>query len=279
MRYVGNNPTNTSDPSGLEKEFQRKAFWVANADKAIAGYKAALRKGASPIDVAIAKNRFITAAYAKLYLNKPKKYPWLGLAALASDEVGKALVNLRSEMQALSRAGSMWEKAGATLARMWLNVYMVTPAANALAAGNTAVYNDSFWQFLAYDAGGIKQMEWLNSKGELSEAALERWKLLDKDSWEGNKSMFRHEQVDILQPKGFDMLPRRVAEMAAEASLPLFPGATPFGKVGDNIADVKQRWDEWIEDYLWPEWKKFTQTPANAKWIERRMKYLQNPMR
>ena len=118
-----------------------------------------------------------------------------------------------------------------------------------LANGNMFVYDDIYWQALAYHDAGIKQMERLFENGEMTAAEIGYWRSVSKDAWAGNLELFEHEQVEILQP-WFDKMPTSAAEAAAESPTRLFPGATLFGEIGDNIAIQKKRWDVWIVDNL-----------------------------
>lgn len=160
--------------------------------------------------------------------------------------------------------------------------------AELLGKGNVAVYNDVYWQFLAYDKEGIEQMRWLKDKGELHPAYLSAWELIASGDpakiWEGNRLLFFNEQKFILQRVTFDpireiYLPGDVGQRMAKETGPLFPGATPFKQVGDDLTDVRQRWDDWISKRLWPQWKSFSTDPKNQGLLKRKMEFLGNPNR
>src|SRR5215831_11332213 len=85
-------------PAG--QALKRKADWVKQIEKEIEEYKKLLPDKPTAIDIAIARNRFITAQYAKLYLEKPDIFTWFGLAALVSEEVGQAMIRIRDELKA-----------------------------------------------------------------------------------------------------------------------------------------------------------------------------------
>ena len=200
----------------------------------------------------------------------------MGLAALASNEVGGALVQLQSEWK-LETARMLEGGPYAMIVGIYIRGTLSTTAA-ALGAGNFAVYNDIFWQFLAYADGGLPQMTRIYFAGDMTKTEYNYWVSVNTEAWFGNKKLFEHEQKDILQPY-FDKLPTPAAEAAAQNPTRLFPGATRFGAVGTNIAVLKDRWDQWIVKRLWPEWKKYSTKAANQNWIQTRMKLLANPKR
>jgi hypothetical protein len=95
-----------------------------------------------------------TAAYAKAFLSDPKgkKFAWFGLAAIASNDVGLAMRQLNSEDQVLADA---WAKEVEPVRRVTGPVDTITFRAihitgDALAKGNRAVFDDIYWQNLAY---------------------------------------------------------------------------------------------------------------------------------
>src|SRR5262249_48139615 len=158
-------------------------------------------------DVAIIRNRFITAAYARMYLKNPASYPWLGIAAMASNDVGIGMSTMRGVVST-EIAGMRYDEVFRLLNDLMRS--RVYDAAVLLGKGNAAVYNDIFWQFLAFHSGGIEQMKWLHAQDPegFSKEQLNVWIQIDKGEPgsidQGNFQLFYHEQHDILQPLVFD---------------------------------------------------------------------------
>jgi hypothetical protein len=238
-----------------------RSFWM---DKAAAAIGQIHPSGTDRLSLGIARNKKITAAYAKLFADNHERFPWLGLAAFASREVGSTISFIRNEMIQARKDGN--RKLAKTLEE----------AGKSLDDGNGAVFDDIYWQFLAYVDGGIDQMRKLNDtkdgKGKpmLSDDDLKAWELIaegekKKDPnkiWDGNLKLFFKEQHDILQPLVFDKVSAQFAgKFFKNLAAPLFTGAPKFN--GDNLADFDQRF-KWISDLLWPQWRKFNE--ANSDW-------------
>ena len=163
---------------------------------------------------------------------------------------------------------------------MQLQGYLIaSKTAALLGQGNKEIYDDIYWQFLAYAYKGYPQMKDLFTNKQLTQTQLDIWKLADDDDWAGaGLDIAENEQLGILQPL-FDQMSPLASMAAADKSKPLFPGATPFKDVGSNLANKKQRWDGWIVPYLWPEWVAFSGNAKNEAWIKKTMDNLKNPNR
>src|SRR5215204_6204790 len=185
------------------------------------------------------RNVLITTAYFKLYQKKPKIFKWAGLAALASKKVGDGM--MLAEIP---------------------NVIPLTPGAvtRILAQGNILVYNDIYWQHLAYLEGKITEIERLGSLGELAPFVVEAWIKIDQGKiWEGNRDLLFYEQK-FLQRQVYDPYRGMWARISSglisslqEVDSPV-PGGMSLqswlkghypGYVAD-IGDFEQRW-MWIE--------------------------------
>ena len=167
--------------------------------------------------IARAHNRSITARYALAFTNfmrpaRPEnendpprfnaKMAWFGLAAFASDLAGKA-------MQQLATA----EPPGAAGFERGAIVRFI----NYLARGNQGVYEDIYWQALAYYYGGLPTVQRLDGDPMA-------WKLADMGRLEGAVYWFLHrEQTQIIQPIYDEIMKlRNLAEWLGVATGPLW---------------------------------------------------------
>src|SRR5881296_2744912 len=101
------------------------------------------------------RNQAITAAYAEMYLRDPQIYKWAGMAALTSATVGRGMYIMRGLKQ--TRLGSMIGLFGREVAETFDN----------LGVGNLAVFADIYWQHMAYEQGGIAELEGIFRSGGL----------------------------------------------------------------------------------------------------------------
>lgn len=90
---------------------------------------------------------------------------------------------------------------------------MSSGAHSKLAAGNKAVFDDLYWQHLAFQAGGIALMRKFRAKGAIDPIHLQGWELIadgianndHEKVLKGNAEyLFRFEQEKILQPTSFE---------------------------------------------------------------------------
>src|SRR5262245_50210971 len=93
------------------------------------------------------RNEAITAAYAEMYLRNPQIYKWAGMAALTSATVGRGMYIMRGLRQA--HLGSVVGLFGGEVAETFRN----------LGVGNRAVFADIYWQHMAYEEGGLAEIE------------------------------------------------------------------------------------------------------------------------
>jgi hypothetical protein len=131
-RDEGDSPLNSTDSSGLKP----KSHWIDLAKKQLSTTTPTTRADY------LANNKKITAAYAQMYLNNRRLYAWAGLAVYVSYKVGEGM-NL------------------AAWARVWGQAVMAEKPdqlIEILTMGNHAIYLDIYWQFLAYDTGGWKEI-------------------------------------------------------------------------------------------------------------------------
>ena len=119
-----------------------------------------------------------------------------------------------------------------------------------LGSTNAAVFNDLYWQHLAYLKGGFPLLEKIYKKEGLDKTdstALEGWRLISIGKiQEGNLKLLLHEQEKIVQQYAFSGKLAMVigeAESRKGVRSPI-PGGTPFPKE-KNIAVLKDRL-EWM---------------------------------
>jgi hypothetical protein len=217
------------------------------------------------------QNRAITEAYAQLYMNNPD-FKWAGMAAFASDAVGTGI--FRADAGNLSD----WPIPG-------VNALDLVPGADGaqllgdLGFGNRAVFEDMYWQHMAYQDGGIQALEQMAANGDVDSDQIDAWRLLDQGVqsgnqdtiWAGNQALLRYEQEKILQPM-YERNREMWAEMSANGYEPAydffdnpfglgkFPSAIDGGvsfhdyiENGD-IGNFPDRW-EWIRNSMLPEWR------------------------
>jgi len=130
-------------------------------------------------------------------------------------------------------------------------------AVEQLGEGNGDVYSDVYWQYLAYEYGGIKQIQALFDAGTLAKdyktasKMLSAWKLIaDGKSSDGNELLLYHEQHDVLQPLVFDELKAQVAGKYLNKLVPaLVPGGTSFSQTvpDGNYSVFDDRWKEMVD--------------------------------
>ena len=148
-RYVANASTGATDPTGLKS----KEEWQQEAQQLLGG-------ATDPIE----RNKKITAAYAQMYLDNPNLFLWAGLAAFASNDVGYGLRKAWRGSIAAALAFGVLGKGPA----LWCFGYPDPEEVyTMLAEGNKAVFDDLYWQHLAYKKGGLAEIEALHSKGQL----------------------------------------------------------------------------------------------------------------
>jgi hypothetical protein len=184
----------------------------------------------------VARNRAITALYARWYLQEPWLFQWAGMAAFASDQVGVALAlveMLNSPHGAVAEAALPAQEKnlldfGLELYGRALGLALLIPLAlhdtaarplllndlELVKQGNDEIFADVGWAHLAYVTGGIKAIEANVCAGE--QAVLEAFRMLDEGAHrlanpkdyeagaelirQGSVTLLRHEQMEVLPP-------------------------------------------------------------------------------
>ena len=128
-----------------------KNRWTALAQKNLTEVEATSQPGA----LALNRNKVINKAYAELYLANPEIFKWAGLAAFASASIGEKMELLAAGNLLRVPALVVSEKAANSLNLFSSGMDLVY---NMIGRGNKAIYDDIYWQHLAYQAGGLAEM-------------------------------------------------------------------------------------------------------------------------
>jgi hypothetical protein len=236
----------------------------------------------------IARNGLINAAYARMYKSDPETMKWAGMAAMASDKAGTGMM----QTYALSAADMI---PGGDTARDAAGAPDGDKVRALLAKGNAGIFNDMMWQHMAFQKGGIEEMEKCRKEGSITDEQLAGWRTLaaGKDDlakakasndpaamkkaqdeiWGGNKGLLKEEQT-FIQKQVYDDSPEAHAAfkflsgpMNVMGVTSPIPGGTTFDQHrkgmggGDDVANFDQRWD-WIEGHMLPEYQKFEGDPS-----------------
>jgi hypothetical protein len=190
------------------------------------------------------RNYGITCAYAQMYMKDPVKFKWAGLAALVSGKIGE-----RQNDNDLK-----------------------TGLKEDIFSGNRAVFDDIFWQHLAFNERGIAEIERLYCSKAINEESYNAWrKIAEGNVWEGNSDLLYYEQKNILQPALYagnnretfwwwidSWIAKAVKGNVLVSPVPGHNGVFP----GDNISNFDERW-KWIKEDIMPAWEKFESNPEN----------------
>jgi hypothetical protein len=209
------------------------------------------------------RNLRISAAYAELYLRHPDLYKWAGMAALTSATVGKAMyMMLAARYTGLGLlAGLLGRDAETIFAQL---VY-----------GNWLVFDDIYWQHLAYEQGGLAALEAIHSASPLAPQLIEGWRQVDagrRESnteliWQGNTTLLQYEQEQVLQPGVYEQLKPLWSAVAGWVPSPVPGHLEMFGdhRRGGNIGEFAQRWG-WITGTMLPRYRQLAEaSPARVQ--------------
>lgn len=200
----------------------------------------------------VRRNEFVTAAYAEMYLRNPAIYKWAGMAALTSAAVGRGMYMTHYLHQ--SHLTTLVNLFGREVAAI----------AGTLGIGNLAVFNDIYWQHMAYETGGLAEIRRVFRAGHLNRFVYRAWQLIDEGQrhansalvWAGNRDLLYYEQRQILQPVVYDGNEQLWRLMSGWVLSPI-PGhietIDDFAP-GTNMAIFPERW-RWIEQSMLPRWQ------------------------
>ncbi|NTV63339.1 MAG: hypothetical protein HGA65_07350 [Oscillochloris sp.] len=205
-------------------------------------WQALLEQGLPPVTDFVARNRTITAYYARWYLQEPWLFKWSGMAAFASDQVGLAL-SIAEILQsphdllvtdAPTTQGRGLLEVGRDLYGQLLTLALFIPVTlhesisrqlllndlELLKQGNDAIFADIGWAHAAYAHGGLREIEPNIREGE-HDSLLAGFRMIDEGAHrlaknpedqeaakliaQGNITLLRHEQLKTL-PTYFDRM-------------------------------------------------------------------------
>jgi hypothetical protein len=219
------------------------------------------------------RNTLITGAYARMYAEDPDAMKWAGMAAFASDTAGVGMMG----------AGAMDLVPGGPDG---------DELENLLAQGNGELYQDIYWQHMAFQQGGLEELQQAAEAGEVQPAQLAAWAAIAEGKealaeakasrdpeaiqaakdriWQGNGDLLQYEQQVFLQKHVYDQSPDTFTRMTdATGLLPgggmpsPIPGGESFQDYRDrtdapggraDAGDVTQRWD-WISNSMLPSFR------------------------
>jgi RHS repeat-associated protein len=273
-RYVGNNGTNATDPKGLGSRGRvhySKEHYQEEADFQ-------LMKGVKDNNDWVGMNKNVTKAYAYLAKTNPRVYQWMTAAALASAGVGRGM-RTAEIMGGVARVASLIPGLQESLCRADMHPRQVE---GVLALGNVSIFKSMYWMHLAYQNGGIQEIERLAKEdaNAMPPPVLAAWREIARGdqlmkegkseegelaAYNGNYELAVYEQKDVLQ-KVFDKYPKEMKLVStfvhlkspipadAQAGAVDFPDYVPGGDFG-NFND---RW-KWFGSNVIPAFRQYMQ--------------------
>ena len=246
----------------------RKDKWTALAEERIRPAE----EGSAPGKLALDRNKIINKAYAELYLENPEVFKWAGLAAFASASIGEKMELLAAGNLLRVPALVVSEKVANSLNLLSSTLDLTY---NMIGRGNKAIYDDIYWQHLAYRDGGLTEMAALFEEGSLPPELYLAWRMIDQGwqtgdeemIWGGNTLLLKYEQKEIIQPvlydgmlnqplwkavsKLHDLLGVLIASPVPE-ELQSFRDCVP----GGNLGNYEDRW-KWCVEKIMPAWQSY----------------------
>ncbi|XZE18382.1 RHS repeat-associated core domain-containing protein [Pirellulaceae bacterium SH449] len=236
-RYVGNGPTNATDPSGLEK----------HVDPEYAAGREELQR--------------IYRRYAELYGRNPDKYLWAGLATHAGSQVITEIYDRleRKKLAALDHAvclrmnasGSFIAQENIRIAR--IEAQLMIDMQRIILQMAKDIESDIGKQFEAYDSGGLAGIDGLIAGG-MPGSIRGPWEQIDSGDYAGgSEGLTQREQTTVLNP-GYGKI---------NGLIPMSGIGIPMSweaKSGlDNCPTFSQVSNGWFTDTRGPD--------KNARWI------------
>lgn len=142
----------------------------------------------------INRNRQITTLYATMFNSNPQAFEWAGMAAFASNAAGSGM--------ATAANANEFQKVGAQLFGIDTSTLL-----DYLGQGNMAIFMNMYPQLLAYQAGGLANIQTMFAQDQITFDQLEGWEEIDSgiDSgdedaiWDGNGLLVMVEQTQTIQ--------------------------------------------------------------------------------
>ena len=223
----------------------------------------------------VKRNTLITGAYAGMYENNQDTMKWAGMASFASDTVGLGMMG--APIMGQIPGGPDGDK-----------------VKELLAGGNAQLFQDIYWQHMAFEHGGMKELQEAAKAGDVDPVQLKAWqeiaegkKALDEAKkggdaaaikaaqdqvWQGNGDLLAYEQQTFLQKLVYDSSPEareafqkmtNLTGMIPGVGMPSpIPGGDSFQEYRDDkgrtgaadVGDKDQRWD-WISNSMLPSFR------------------------
>jgi hypothetical protein len=227
----------------------------------------------------VERNTLINGAYAQMYMDNPDTMKWAGMAAYASETVGAGMM----QAQALDIPG-VQQLTGAPSGDRVAEIF---------AQGNGELFEDIYWQHLAFQQGGIEELRRAaeETPGSIDERQLECWATIaagqealadaresgddaaiqaaQDQIWQGNGDLLQFEQREFLREHVYESAPdaRDATRFlssdwnVAGVGSPI-PGGESFNDFRDrtgatgtpDVGDTDQRWD-WISQSMLPSFR------------------------
>jgi len=225
------------------------------------------------------RNTLINGAYAQMYMSDPDTMKWAGMASYASETVGAGMM----QAQALDIPG-VQQLTGAPGGDRVAEIF---------AQGNGELFQDIYWQHLAFQQGGIEELRRAaeETPGSIDPAQLECWAQIAEGQqaltdarasgdpaalqaaqdqiWAGNGNLLQFEQREFLREHVYESAPdaRDATRFlsgdwnVAGVGSPI-PGGESFNDFRDrtgatgtpDVGDTDQRWD-WISQSMLPSFR------------------------
>jgi hypothetical protein len=267
--------------AALKPAAAHKAKWSRLAQEIMRPVEETASIGKLPL----VRNKIINRAYAELYLENPEIFKWAGLAAFASASIGEKMELLAAGNLLRVPALALGEKTSASL-NLLSGALDLTY--NLIGRGNKAIFDDIYWQHLAYREGGLTEMTALFEEGSLPPELYLAWRMIDQGwqtgdedlIWAGNTLLLKYEQKEIIQPvlyegmlnqplwkivsKLHDMLGLLITSPVPE-EIQSFRDCVP----GGNLGRYQDRW-KWCVEKIMPAWQSYeTKQPFKVRQLLR----------
>lgn len=242
----------------------------------IESYRARAENLISNANTPVKRNKAITGAYAAMYLKSPDVFLWPGMAAYASEQVGMGIFAagdvFPAEMPLVIPLRHVLDTLGLNTRRHFRDL---------LIAGNDGVYRDIFPVFLAYDEGGITNVNAL----AIDQRIKDGFKWIDdgvtakrngdaakgdKLIWSGNAMLLRYEQEVTLQRAVYDSDPLLWQLLSPFLFMRFETGIIPDRDhwtyfephvPGGSVGVFSDRW-QWISRSMLPLWQNLLTTES-----------------
>jgi hypothetical protein len=223
-----------------------------------------------PTHEPLARNQAITAFYAGVYLDAPGLFPWAGMAAFASSQVGELLARAFPPREGGRGLARRAERA--------LTRRLAGDLVELVRETNDAVFHDVAWALTAFTArdGGLEValegLAGLTTHGLLARALVQLDEAQREPAgprrealvWGAARDMLEHEQRVSVDPRFVRFSPgaRALLTLVARGSFPVEAGSTTRGRsflayhlargrLAPDLASFDERW-MWMQAEVLP---------------------------